>query len=61
MEGGLLAEKNCEKKSRNAKKTERGYPLVSPGSVCYAEKQEKHFWFSSQGQLIQLFWSVQVD
>ena len=26
---------------------ERGEPLVSPGTVCYAEKQEKPFWFSS--------------
>ena len=25
------------------KKNERGEPLVSPGMVCYAEKQEKPF------------------
>ena len=54
------------------KKTERGDPLVSPGIVCYAGKQEKPFWFSSLGQMVQfgsiifcrtfveLFWSVQV-
>ena len=54
------------------KKTERGDPLVSPGMVCYAGKQEKPFWFSSLGQIVQfgaiifsrtfveLFWSVQV-
>ena len=54
------------------KKTERGDPLVSPGMVCYAGKQEKPFWFSSLGQMVQfgaiifyrtfieLFWSVQV-
>ena len=34
------------------KKTERG-PLVSPGAVCYAEKQEKPFWFSSLSEMIQ--------
>ena len=61
-----------EKKSHNAEKTERGDPLVSPGMVSYAGKQEKPFWFSSLGQIVQfgaiifcrtfveLFWSVQV-
>ena len=34
-------------------KIEGGYPSVSPGTVCYAEKQEKNFWFSSLGQMIQ--------
>ena len=46
--------------------------LVSPGMACYAGKQEKPFWFSSLGQMVQfgaiifcrtfveLFWSVQV-
>ena len=41
--------------------------------VCYAEKQEKPFWFSSLGQIVhfgaiifcrtfvELFWSVRVD
>ena len=42
-----------EKKSRSAEKNERGDPLVSPGMVCYAEKQEKPFWFSSLGQIVQ--------
>ena len=32
---------------------ERGDSLVSPGMVCYAEKQEKPFWFSSIGQMVQ--------
>ena len=27
--------------------------LVSPGIVCYTEKEEKPFWFSSLGQMIQ--------
>ena len=32
-----------KKKSRSAEKNERGESLVSPGMVCYAEKQEKPF------------------
>ena len=55
------------------KKIGRGDPLVSPGMVCYAGKQEKTFWFSSLDQIVQfgaiifcrtfveLFWSVRVD
>ena len=35
------------------KTIERGDPLVSPGMVCYAGKQEKPFWFSSLGQIVQ--------
>ena len=62
-----------KKKSRSAEKNERGDPLVSPGMVCYAEKQEKPFWFSSLDQIVhfdaiifcrtfvELFWSVRVD
>ena len=62
-----------EKKSRSAEKNERGESLVSPGMVCYAEKQEKLFWFSSLDQIVhfdaiifcrtfvELFWSVRVD
>ena len=54
------------------KKPERD-PLVSPGTVCYAEKQEKPFWVSSLGQMVQFdtiefrrtfaedFWSVRKD
>ena len=73
LKGGPFGEKFLsEKKSHNAEKTERGDPLVSPGMVCYAGKQEKLFWFSSLGQMVQcgaiifcrtfveLFWSVQV-
>ena len=55
------------------KKNERGESLVSPGMVCYAEKQEKPFWFGSLDQIVhfdaiifcrtfvELFWSVRVD
>ena len=62
-----------KKKSRSDEKNERGESLVSPGMVCYAEKQEKPFWFSSLDQIVhfdavifyrtfvQLFWSVRVD
>ena len=47
--------KNFSKKSLAVpKKNERwGDPLVSPGMVCYAEKQEKPFWFGSLGQIVQ--------
>ena len=55
------------------KKLKRGDSLVFPGMVCYAEKDEKTFWFSSLGQMIQfetikccrifveLFWSIRVE
>ena len=51
MRGGpLVKNKFSKKKSRSAEKNET---LVSPGMVCYAEKQEKPFWFSSLGQMVQ--------
>ena len=64
---------NTKKTVTMQKTTERGDPLVSPCIVCYAEKEEKLFWFSSLGQMIQfgtinfcrtfveLFWSGRVD
>ena len=78
MQGDPLGKKNFEKKfrkkmSRSAEKIERGDSLVSPGLVCYAEKQVKPFWFSSLDQIVhfgaiifcrtfvELFWSVRVD
>ena len=39
--------------SRSAEKIERGDSLVSPGMVCYAEKQVKPFWSNSLGQMVQ--------
>ena len=42
-----------KKVSQCRKKTEKGHPLVFPGIVCYAEKEEIPFWFSSLGQMIQ--------
>ena len=58
MQGDPLREKNFEKKIRKKclavpKKIERGDSLVSPGMVCYAEKQVKPFWSSSLGQMVQ--------
>ena len=72
--GWNLRGKNLfQKKSHSAEKNERGEFLVSPGMVCYAEKQEKPFWFSSLDQIVlfdaiifcrtfvELFCSVRVD
>ena len=51
---GTLSGKNFRKKmSRSAEKNERGDSLVSPGMVCYMEKQGSHFWSSSLGQMVQ--------
>ena len=57
--GGPFEEKNFEKKFRKKslavpKKIEGGGSLVSPGMVCYAEKQVKPFWSSSLGQMVQI-------
>ena len=53
-EGGPFGEFFFEKKSHNAEKNSKGDdPLVFPGIVCYAEKEEKPFWLSSLGQMIQ--------
>ena len=74
IEGGTLWGKFFHgKKSHNAEKIESGDSSVSPGMVCYVEKEEKPFWFSSLGQMIQfgtikfcrtfveLFWPVRVN
>ena len=53
LKGDLLGKIFFRKKSQCRKKTERGDPLVSPGMVCYAGKQEKPFWFSSLGLMVQ--------
>ena len=72
MQGDPLGKKFFSKK-KCAEKNERGESLVSPGMVCYAEKQEKPFWFSSLDEIVhfdaiifcrtfvELFWSVRVD
>ena len=52
LKGDPLGEKFPKKVSQCRKKL-KGYPLVSPGTVCYAGKQEKPFWFSSLGQMVQ--------
>ena len=58
MQGGPFEGKKFEKKSEKKclavpKKIERGDSLVSPGMVCYAEKQVNSFWSSSLGQMVQ--------
>ena len=54
IEGGTLWGKKFPKqKSRGAEKKLKGGPLLSPGMVCYAGKQEKPFWFGSLGQMVQ--------
>ena len=55
LKGGPFGEKNFPQKkvSQCRKKIGRGDPLVSPGMVWYAGKQEKPFWFSSLGQMVQ--------
>ena len=75
MQGGPFGENFFFRKKSLAvpKKMKGGEPLVSLGMVCYAEKQEKPFWFSSLDKIVQLgaiifcrtfvelFWSVRVD
>ena len=41
------------KKVSQCQKKLMGDPLVSSGMVCYVEKEEKLFWFSSLGQMIK--------
>ena len=53
LKGALERKKIPKKNLAVPKKNERGDPLVLPGMVCYAEKQEKPFWFSSLGQVVQ--------
>ena len=52
--GGPFGEKIFFRKKSLAvpKKMKGGESLVSPGMVCYAEKQEKPFWFSSLDQIV---------
>ena len=52
MQGGPFGEKIRKKCLAVPKKIERGDSLVSPGMLCYAEKQVKPFWFSSLGQIV---------
>ena len=56
MQGGPFEEKNFEKKSGKkclaVPKKLKGGTLVSPGMICYAEKQVKPFCSSSLGQMV---------
>ena len=53
LKGGPFGESLFRKKVSQCQKTERGDSLVSPGIVCYAEKEEKLFLFNSLCQMIQ--------
>ena len=53
MQGDPLGKNSKKSVSQCRKKVERGDSLVSPGMVCYAEKQVKPFWSSSLGQMMQ--------
>ena len=53
LKGGPFGEKNSGKSLAVPKKNWKGDPLVSPGMVCYAGKQEKPFWFSSLDHIVQ--------
>ena len=53
LRGEPLGKIFFRKKVSQCRKNEGGDPLVSPGMVCYAEKQGKPFWFSSLGQMVQ--------
>ena len=51
--GKKISKKKSEKKCLAVpKKIERGDSLVSPGMICYAEKQVNSFWSSSLGQMV---------
>ena len=43
IEGGAFGEIFSEKSFTMPKKNRKGGPLVSPGIVCYAEKEENLF------------------
>ena len=60
LKGGPYGEKKILEKSQ-CRKTEKGDPLgffnihsvAKQEKICYAEKQEKPFWFSSLRQMVQ--------
>ena len=51
--GGPFEEKKISKKNVSQCRKKLKDSLVSPGMVCYAEKQVKPFWSSSLGQMVQ--------
>ena len=76
MQGGPFGEIFFRKKSLAVPKKMKGgrvFGMLCYGMVCFEEKQEKPFWFSSLGQIVhfdaiifcrtfvELFWSVRVD
>ena len=52
VEGGTLWQKKISKKV-SMPKNRKGGPFGLTRIVCYAGKQEKPFWFSSLGQMVQ--------
>ena len=52
IEGGPFGGKKLKEVAQCRKKLTGGR-LVLPGIVCYSEKKEKPFWFSSLGQEVQ--------
>ena len=60
LKEGPLGKTFFSKKVSQCRKKLKGGPLVSPGIVCYAEKEEKPFWFSSLGQMIQ-FGTIKIS
>ena len=54
LKGGPFEDFFFEKVSQCRKKL-KGDPLVSPGIVCYAEKQETPFWFSGSVRYVKWF------
>ena len=53
MQGGPFGGKIPKKCLAVPKTIESGDSLVSPGMVCYAEKQGKLFWSSLLNQMVQ--------
>ena len=53
IERRTLGKKIQKSLTMSKQTTERGDTLASPGIVCYAEKKELPFWFSSLGQMLQ--------
>ena len=51
--GKKISKKNPKKNVSQCRKNWKGDSLVSPGMVCYAEKQVKPFWSNSLGQMVQ--------
>ena len=56
FEGGPFGKTFFKKSLTVPKQLKGGDPLVSPSIVCYAEKDETLFWFSSLDQIDSSSW-----